>query len=95
MPLFSTSVTVIRISGRTGATGATIIGASRCSAGSPRIWLPVSWIADWQPDVVHAHDWHAGLVPAYIAQNPALNTATVFTIHNLAFRGLFPLDLPH
>ena len=47
---------------------------------------------DWQPEVVHAHDWHAGLAPAYIAQNPALSTATVFTIHNLAFRGLFPLD---
>ncbi|HPT49863.1 MAG TPA: glycogen synthase GlgA [Accumulibacter sp.] len=46
----------------------------------------------WQPDVVHSHDWHAGLAPAYIAQSPALNTATVFTIHNLAFRGLFPLD---
>jgi starch synthase len=46
----------------------------------------------WQPEVVHAHDWHAGLAPTYIAQNPALNTATVFTIHNLAFRGLFPLD---
>jgi starch synthase len=41
---------------------------------------------------VHAHDWHAGLAPAYIAQNPALTTASVFTIHNLAFRGLFPLD---
>ncbi len=48
--------------------------------------------ADWIPDLVHAHDWHTGLVPAYIAQNPALNTATVFTIHNLAFRGIFPLD---
>ena len=47
---------------------------------------------NWRPDVVHAHDWHAGLAPAYIAQNPALTTATVFTIHNLAFRGLFPLD---
>lgn len=46
----------------------------------------------WVPDVVHAHDWHAGLVPAYIAQNPALKTATVFTVHNLAFRGIFPLD---
>lgn len=46
----------------------------------------------WQPEVVHAHDWHAGLAPAYIAQNPALTTATVFTIHNLSFRGLFPLD---
>ncbi len=47
---------------------------------------------NWQPEVVHAHDWHAGLAPAYMAQNPALTTASVFTIHNLAFRGLFPLD---
>lgn len=47
---------------------------------------------DWVPDVVHAHDWHAGLASAYIAQSPGLATATVFTIHNLAFRGLFPLD---
>jgi starch synthase len=47
---------------------------------------------EWTPDVVHAHDWHAGLTPAYIAQNPALATPTVFTIHNLAYRGLFPLN---
>ena len=47
---------------------------------------------EWVPDVVHAHDWHAGLVPVYTAQNPALKTATVFTIHNLAFRGIFPMD---
>jgi len=46
----------------------------------------------WIPDLVHCHDWHAGLAPAYIAQNPALNAPTVFTIHNLAFHGLFPLD---
>jgi starch synthase len=46
----------------------------------------------WMPDVVHAHDWHAGLTPAYITQNPALKTPTVFTIHNLAFRGIFPLE---
>jgi starch synthase len=42
--------------------------------------------------VVHAHDWHAGLVPVYLAQNPGLKTASVFTIHNLAFRGIFPID---
>jgi starch synthase len=78
--------------GPTVATGMTIIGAMLSSAGLQRIWLPASWIESWQPEVVHAHDWHAGLAPAYIAQNPALNTATVFTIHNLAFRGLFPLD---
>ncbi len=47
---------------------------------------------EWRPDIVHAHDWHAGLVPVYIAQNPALHTATVLTVHNLAFRGIFPLD---
>lgn len=47
---------------------------------------------DWVPDVVHAHDWHAGLVPVYLAQNPSLKTASVFTIHNLAFRGIFPID---
>jgi len=47
---------------------------------------------DWMPEVVHAHDWHAGLVPVYLAQSPGLKTATVFTIHNLAFRGIFPMD---
>ena len=30
------------------------------------------------PDVVHAHDWHAGLVPVYLAQNPGLKTARRF-----------------
>jgi starch synthase len=46
----------------------------------------------WVPEIVHGHDWHAGLAPAYIAQNPAMTTATVFTVHNLAYRGLFPID---
>ena len=47
----------------------------------------------WIPNIVHAHDWHAGLTPMYMAQSPALKTPTVFTIHNLAFRGIFPLDM--
>lgn len=46
----------------------------------------------WLPEIVHAHDWHAGLAPVYICQNPGLRTKTVFTIHNLAFRGIFPTD---
>lgn len=50
---------------------------------------------DWVPDVVHAHDWHAGLAPAYITQNPGLKTPTVFTVHNLAFRGIFPMECHH
>ena len=44
----------------------------------------------WKPDIVHSHDWHAGLTAAYLAENPAHTAKSVFTIHNLAFRGLFP-----
>ena len=47
---------------------------------------------DWCPGVIHAHDWHAGLAALYIAQNPWLKTATVLTIHNLAFQGNFSID---
>ena len=47
---------------------------------------------EWCPELIHAHDWHAGLAPLYLAQNPVLKTATVLTIHNLAFQGNFPHD---
>ena len=46
----------------------------------------------WRPDVIHAHDWHASLAPLYVAQSPGLSTATVLTIHNLAFQGRFPSE---
>jgi len=46
----------------------------------------------WAPAVVNAHDWHAGLAPAYLAAHPGPAAATVFTVHNLAFQGLFPLE---
>ena len=50
-----------------------------------------------KPDVVHAHDWQAGLVPAYLslvyAGDPLFSgTATLFTVHNLGYQGLFPLE---
>ncbi len=41
-----------------------------------------------KPDVVHAHDWHAALlVPLVRRARPLAGTATVFTIHNLAYQG--------
>ncbi len=48
--------------------------------------------AKWQPEILHAHDWHAGLAPAYLSQNPATKVKSIFTIHNLAFRGIFPME---
>jgi len=48
--------------------------------------------AGWRPDIVHAHDWHAGLAPAYLAARGGYRAASVFTVHNLAYQGLFPAD---
>ena len=45
----------------------------------------------WVPDVVHAHDWQAGLAPLYLRGAKA-RPATVFTIHNIAYQGIFPPD---
>ena len=50
----------------------------------------------WRPDVVHGHDWHAGLAFAYLHRLGLRGTqqpATVFTIHNLAYQGVFPACL--
>jgi starch synthase len=50
---------------------------------------------DWQPDVVHCNDWQTGLVPVYLrllaeAEPRFARTRTLFTVHNLAFQGIFP-----
>ncbi|MEM8950468.1 MAG: glycogen synthase GlgA [Pseudomonadota bacterium] len=61
----------------------------------------LSWIAsriglglldDYRPDVIHGHDWQAGLTPVYLSEG-ASPPATVITIHNLAFQGVFPAAL--
>jgi starch synthase len=54
----------------------------------------------WRPQIVHANDWQTGLVPVYLRtlyrDHPALRgVATVFTIHNLAYQGVFwHYDMP-
>ena len=50
----------------------------------------------WRPEIVHAHDWHAGLACAHVAAEPLApphrRRAAVFTVHNLAYQGLFPAE---
>ncbi|AVP57834.1 glycogen synthase GlgA [Pulveribacter suum] len=51
----------------------------------------------WQADVVHTHDWTCGLAPLYLHQARAAGDAScarsVLTLHNLAFQGVFPMEL--
>jgi starch synthase len=44
----------------------------------------------WHADVVHANDWHTGLLPLLLGESGNERPATIFTIHNLAYQGLFP-----
>ena len=54
----------------------------------------------WTPHVIHANDWQSGLVPVYLEtlykDDPALGeVGTLFTIHNLAYQGVFwHFDMP-
>ncbi|MEQ1527667.1 MAG: glycogen/starch synthase, partial [Methylococcales bacterium] len=43
---------------------------------------------DWKPDIVHCNDWQSGLVPALLSLEHN-RPATIFTIHNMAYQGLF------
>jgi len=43
----------------------------------------------WKPDIIHCNDWQTGLVPALLSLEEKA-PATLFTIHNLAYQGLFP-----
>jgi starch synthase len=62
--------------------------------------LAAGLIGGYRPDVIHAHDWQAGLAPAYLHYAGAIEPPTVMTIHNIAFQGRFaaallaPLGLP-
>lgn len=46
-------------------------------------------IRDWRPDIVHCHDWQAGLTPYYINLDDT-KVRSVMTVHNIAFQGIAP-----
>ncbi len=54
-------------------------------------------LADLKADIVHAHDWQTALLPVYVRlveerHDTSLAVKTVFTVHNLSFQGVFPMD---
>ncbi len=53
---------------------------------------------EFRPDIIHCHDWQTGLIPMYLKtllKEDAFfqHTASIFTIHNIAYQGLFPKTL--
>lgn len=51
---------------------------------------------NWAPDVIHANDWHTGLIPVLLKEQdvgPLNRTASVFTIHNMGHHGYGPYEL--
>jgi len=59
-----------------------------------RAVMEVPKLLNWQPDIIHCHDWHtalcAGLLKADYGEDTFYaHTASVFTIHNLAYQGWF------
>ena len=50
---------------------------------------------DWIPDVIHCHDWQAGLVPVYLRtmfdNTPIARAKVMITIHNLKFQGIYSI----
>ena len=60
-----------------------------------RAALEYARLTEWRPSIIHAHDWQTGLVPVYqkmqLSSDPYVGgVPAVFTIHNLAFQGVFP-----
>lgn len=55
--------------------------------------LGTGLLENYRPDVIQAHDWHAGLLPAYLHYSGKKAPPVVLSIHNLAFQGRFPAQL--
>ncbi|TXC81303.1 glycogen synthase GlgA [Metabacillus litoralis] len=55
-------------------------------------------VIDFQPDIIHSHDWHTGMISyllkeEYMQDDFYKKMKTVFTIHNLQFQGIFPFSI--
>jgi starch synthase len=50
-------------------------------------------LPDWQPDIVHAHDWQAAMTAVYMRYTGLQHIPSVLTVHNLAFQGQFGVDI--
>ena len=62
-----------------------------------RAVLEVIPYMDFQPDVLHTHDWHTAMIGPLLKEHYAhlphyQNIANVFTIHNLKYQGVFPQE---
>ena len=55
--------------------------------------IGVGFVSSFVPDIVHAHDWHAALALAYMHYSNRRRPATVMTVHNLAYQGVFPREM--
>lgn len=60
--------------------------------------LEVIKILDFKPDVIHCHDWQAGMVPVllnayYVRDEFYSGIKTMFTIHNLRYQGIYSTDI--
>ncbi|MFQ5980339.1 MAG: glycogen synthase GlgA [Candidatus Heimdallarchaeota archaeon] len=55
-------------------------------------------VTSWKPDVIHLNDWQTALVPLFLREKvgtkvfPEERPATVLTIHNIAYQGIFPQE---
>lgn len=59
-----------------------------------RASLEAMRLLNWKPDIIHCHDWHTAIVPNWLKtvyRHDAFykDTACVYTIHNLAYQGIF------
>ena len=50
-------------------------------------------LPEWQPDLVHVHDWQSALVPIYMRYSQTPEIPSILTIHNIAFQGQYGADI--